>query len=388
MCEHSHQAAAIAFAVRSFGASPWRASLRTSVMRASTKADKAISTSRKPISKNIPVETKLMAIATSHAEATYAPMRVHLVRIARPTIISMTPTMCMKVCPLNGNILRASGLMYPVQLAKRLKYLSRPASNGPTPSPIRSTHQPWSNRESNPLFMFACLQENRVGRSESVTGRRIHFSFLSRGGLICNLYCCRDSILWRVCMVNPAEVATSQEPLSDEEVVTRVLAGETGMFEIVMRRHNQRLYRVARAILRNDGEAEDVMQDAYVRAYEHLDQFAGRAKFSTWLTRIAVHEALARQRRRNRYQQLEPTSEREGDPMGRFASLALNPEQQIGRASCRSLLEEAVEKLPDPYRTIFMLRDIEEMSTTDAADVLEITEDNVKVRDRKSTRLN
>src|SRR5579864_7613900 len=81
-------------------------------------------------------------------------------------------------------------------------------------------------------------------------------------------------------MVSPAEVATSQEPLSDEEVVARVLAGETGMFEIVMRRHNQRLYRVARAILRNDDEAEDVMQEAYVRAYEHLDQFAGRANFS------------------------------------------------------------------------------------------------------------
>src|SRR5689334_22356492 len=101
-------------------------------------------------------------------------------------------------------------------------------------------------------------------------------------------------------MVSAAEVATSQEPLSDEEVVARVLAGETGMFEVVMRRHNQRLYCVARAILRNDGEAEDVMQDAYVRAYEHLDQFAGRAKFSTWLSRIAVHEALARQRRGNR----------------------------------------------------------------------------------------
>jgi RNA polymerase sigma-70 factor (ECF subfamily) len=100
---------------------------------------------------------------------------------------------------------------------------------------------------------------------------------------------------------NPAGMATSQEPLSDEEIVARVLTGETGMFEIVMRRHNQRLYRVARAILRNDGEAEDVMQDAYVHAYEHLDQFAGRAKFSTWLTRIAVHEALARQRRGNRF---------------------------------------------------------------------------------------
>jgi len=181
-------------------------------------------------------------------------------------------------------------------------------------------------------------------------------------------------------MANPAEVPTPQELLPDEEVVARVLAGETGMFEIVMRRHNQRLYRVARAILRNDGEAEDVMQDAYVRAYEHLDQFAGRAKFSTWLTRIAVHEALARQRRGNRYQELEPTSEREGDPMDRFASLAQDPEQQASNSEIRRLLEEAIEKLPDAYRTIFMLRDVEDMSTADAADILEITEDNVKVR--------
>ena len=181
-------------------------------------------------------------------------------------------------------------------------------------------------------------------------------------------------------MVGTAEAATSQERLGDEEVVARVLAGETGMFEVVMRRHNQRLYSVARAILRNDGEAEDVMQDAYVRAYEHLNQFAGRAKFSTWLTRIAVHEALARQRRGNRYQELEPMSEREGDPMDRFASLTPNPEQQASNSEIRRLLEEAVDNLPDSYRTVFMLRDIEEMSTTDAADVLEITEENVKVR--------
>jgi len=181
-------------------------------------------------------------------------------------------------------------------------------------------------------------------------------------------------------MVIPADAATSQEPLSDEEVVARVLAGETGMFEVVMRRHNQRLYRVARAILRNDDEAEDVMQDAYVRAYEHLDQFAGRAKFSTWLTRIAVHEALARQHRGNRYQILDPISEREGDPMDRFASMAPNPEQQTSNTEVRRLLEDAVEKLPDAYRTVFMLREVEEMSTTDAAEALEITEENVKVR--------
>src|SRR2546428_7863263 len=110
-------------------------------------------------------------------------------------------------------------------------------------------------------------------------------------------------------MVNPAEVATSQEPLSDEEVVARVLAGETGMFEIVMRRHNQRLYRVARAILKNDGEAEDVMQDAYVRAFQYLGQFAGRSKFSTWLTRIAVHEALARAHKAKRFEESDAMNE-------------------------------------------------------------------------------
>lgn len=95
------------------------------------------------------------------------------------------------------------------------------------------------------------------------------------------------------------------EAWSDEEVVRCVLEGETALYEILMRRYNQRLYRVARAILRDDAEAEDVMQDAYVRAYQHLDQYAGRAPFSTWLTRIAVHEALARVRVRNRKQSLD-----------------------------------------------------------------------------------
>src|SRR5438270_13110211 len=100
---------------------------------------------------------------------------------------------------------------------------------------------------------------------------------------------------------------TSAE-LTDEEVVRRVLAGETALFEILMRRYNQRLYRISRAILREDSEAEDVMQDAYVRAYEHLGQFAGKAAFSTWLTRIAIHEALARKRRRSRMDELDAFS--------------------------------------------------------------------------------
>src|SRR6478752_9197770 len=115
------------------------------------------------------------------------------------------------------------------------------------------------------------------------------------------------------------------ESLTDEEVVYRVRAGETALYEVLMRRYNQRLYRVARAILHNDGEAEDVMQDAYVRAYEHLDQFAGRAQFSTWLTRIAIHEALARKRRRGRMEELDALPSN-GDAMSILKSSAPSPE--------------------------------------------------------------
>src|SRR5438309_6467885 len=174
------------------------------------------------------------------------------------------------------------------------------------------------------------------------------------------------------------ELGRSAE-LADEEVVHRVLAGETELFEILMRRYNQRLYRVARAILREDAEAEDVMQDAYVRAYQHLGQFAGRAKFSTWLTRIAVHEALARAHRGKRYDALEGLSAVQGEAM-KFASAAPSPEQEVATAQSHAILEEAILSLPESYRTVLMMRDIEELTTAEAAESLDITEQNVKVR--------
>lgn len=171
--------------------------------------------------------------------------------------------------------------------------------------------------------------------------------------------------------------------LSDEDVVQRVLAGESALFEVVMRRYNQRLYRVARAILRNDGEAEDVMQAAYVDAYSHLGQFEGRAKFSTWLTKIAVYEALARVRRRAR----ESSGTRrwneegeEGDPMSGIQSEGPNPEQQASQGELRTLLESAIECLPAPYRSVVMLRDVEGMSTAETAECLSLREDAVKTR--------
>ena len=165
--------------------------------------------------------------------------------------------------------------------------------------------------------------------------------------------------------------------LPDEEIARRVRAGETALYEILMRRYNQRLYRVARAILHNDAEAEDVMQDAYVRAYEHLDQFAGRAPFAAWLTRIAVHEALARLRLRNRSQPLEDV---EGEAAVNIASSTPDPEQNTGTTEVRALLEEAVLSLPENYRIVVMLRDVEEMTTAETAAALDLSEDNVKVR--------
>jgi RNA polymerase sigma-70 factor (ECF subfamily) len=170
-------------------------------------------------------------------------------------------------------------------------------------------------------------------------------------------------------------LATRFEALTDEEVVARVLAGETPLFEVLMRRHNQRLFRAARAILREADEAEDVMQDAYVRAFERLAQFSGRARFSTWLTKIAVHEALARARRRRRTAVssdevlMTATSPEAGDP-GAAAE----------RRELAALLERAIDALPDLYRSVFVLREVEELDTAETADCLELSEEAVKVR--------
>jgi RNA polymerase sigma-70 factor, ECF subfamily len=170
------------------------------------------------------------------------------------------------------------------------------------------------------------------------------------------------------------------EPLPDEEVVRRVLAGETALFEIIMRRYNQRLYRMARAILRDDGEAEDVMQDAYVRAYEHLSQFAGRAQFSTWLTRIAIHEALGRSKKRKRTEQFGTLESSDGDTEVNVAATALNPEEQTSAAELGEALENAILAIPDQYRLVLMMRDVEQLSTAETAAALELSEENVKVR--------
>jgi RNA polymerase sigma-70 factor (ECF subfamily) len=167
--------------------------------------------------------------------------------------------------------------------------------------------------------------------------------------------------------------------LTDEEVVNRVCAGETALYEVIMRRYNQRLYRIARAILHNDAEAEDVIQDAYVRAYTHLGQFAARSPFSSWLTRIAVNEALARRRSSKQHQEVDAT-EFDGEISMQDLYKSPDPEQNASSAQLREFLEQAVLDLPEQYRTVIMLRDIEELSTAETADALDLTVENVKIR--------
>ena len=167
---------------------------------------------------------------------------------------------------------------------------------------------------------------------------------------------------------------------SDEDVVRRVRDGEKALFEVLMRRYNQRLFRVARAILKDEAEAEDVMQQAYVNAYTHLHQFEERARFGTWLTRIAVHEALARVRRRGRFEEVDAMPEFEEKKMERFASADPSPEHTAATGELRGILESSFDALPEIYRSVFVLREVEAQSTTEAALCLGISEDTVKTR--------
>jgi RNA polymerase sigma-70 factor, ECF subfamily len=180
-------------------------------------------------------------------------------------------------------------------------------------------------------------------------------------------------------MTTAAQLSSSDTILTDEQVVERVLAGERALFEILMRRHNPRLFHVARSIVRDDAEAEDVMQDAYVRAYGALGQFAGRAKFSTWLTKIAVNEALARRRRGNRHTHLDDIMDDQGE-IRLVATPQQDPERTSSNRELGTVLQSAVDSLPEGYRVAFVLREVDGLSTAEAAECLSITEDALKVR--------
>lgn len=176
-------------------------------------------------------------------------------------------------------------------------------------------------------------------------------------------------------------------PIADDELVALVRSGETGMFEMLMRRHNQRLFRAIRSIVSDELEAEDVLQDVWVRAYEHLNQFLGRASFSTWVTRIAIYEAIARTRTRKRWTPLEDPEGEIVSEVNRRRATRDTPETEAIRGQLGQMLNDAVDALPETYRSVFVLREVEQLSTSETADCLELSEEAVKTRLHRSRAL-
>jgi RNA polymerase sigma-70 factor (ECF subfamily) len=170
----------------------------------------------------------------------------------------------------------------------------------------------------------------------------------------------------------------AMEPPADDEIVRRVLAGDTAAFELIMRRYNRRLFRVVRSIVGNDSEAEDVLQEAYLRAFEHLHRFEGRSRFSTWLTRIAIHEAMARRRKQRRLRLI--ASDEAGDNPVLSYSVGRDGLEEASLGELRHLLVSAVDALPMELRVVFTMRIVERLSTEQTARCLKLTPANVKVR--------
>ena len=164
--------------------------------------------------------------------------------------------------------------------------------------------------------------------------------------------------------------------LADADIARRVAQGDLKAFERLMRTYNRRLFRTARAILRDDAEAEDALQEAYLRVHRSIGAFRGEAKLSTWLVRVVANEALARRRKEQRRAQVVPLQPGIDDAMDD----AQGPQRQAERGEIRRMLEAKIDALPDGYRAVFMLRALEELSVEETAAALDIPEATVRSR--------
>ncbi len=182
-----------------------------------------------------------------------------------------------------------------------------------------------------------------------------------------------------LCNTSP-RVAPEGTAISDLEVVDRVLAGDTALFELIMRRYNRLLFRLARGIVRDDDEAQDVVQATYVRAYYSLRQFRGPHGFRSWLARIAINEATARIRR-------APTLIDEERVVALPDRDTAEPENAAIGCELLGVLQHAIDRLPDEFRSVFMLRGVEQLSIAETADLLDLKPATVKTRFHRARRL-
>jgi RNA polymerase sigma-70 factor (ECF subfamily) len=166
---------------------------------------------------------------------------------------------------------------------------------------------------------------------------------------------------------------------SDTEVINRILQGDKNLYSVIVRRYNQRLYRVGMSILNDDDEVEDVMQVAYINAYENLGKFTFKAGFSTWLTRILINECLLRLKKRGKTIIMNDDN-MENEIQHWQAGKTQTPVTKVINAELKTILDDAIRKLPEIYRAVFVMREIENMNVAETQECLAISEVNVKVR--------
>jgi RNA polymerase sigma-70 factor (ECF subfamily) len=186
--------------------------------------------------------------------------------------------------------------------------------------------------------------------------------------------------------MHPSKIPAIGDKTPDGELVRRVAAHDHEAFRVLMRRHNQMLYRAARSILKNEAEAEDAVQEAYMQAYRAMGDFRGDAKISTWLVRIVVNESITRLHRHARRAEIIRLEGEESQPDLHSSEESMNesPPEQPDRAAVRSetrrLLEAKIDELPDAFRAVFVLRAVEEMTVEESAAALDIPEATVRTR--------
>ena len=184
--------------------------------------------------------------------------------------------------------------------------------------------------------------------------------------------------------MNAAPLSSTAPPDDDAQLARRIVSGDIGAFELLMRRHNRRLYRLARATLRDDAEAEDALQEAYLTAHRAIAGFRGDAGLGTWLSRLVTNECLDRLRKRARRHNIFPIAslDAQDDPEAgmTIADDADAPDRALVRAQMRTLLERKLDALPEAFRSVFVLRAVEELSVEETAQSLGIPEATVRSR--------
>ena len=169
------------------------------------------------------------------------------------------------------------------------------------------------------------------------------------------------------------------DTISDHEIITRILQGEKNLYAVIVRRYNQRLYRIALSIINDDAEVEDIMQVAYINAWENLEKFAFKASFSTWLTRILINESLLRLKKRGKSINMND-DKMDKEIYQQHTKDVQTPVVKMINTELKLALEDAIRQLPEKYRTVFIMREIEDMNVAETQACLDISGVNVKVR--------